>query len=101
MALNVEVVPREIQTVPARTTHWSADETVAKGRSLFTNMLTCQRVIRIECLHVSKTSRRCLRSFLSMSRKTLKQMPTKLGHELEGAELSVLVVGQDEHDVGS
>ena len=28
-------------------------------------------------------------------------MPTKLGHELERAELSVLVVGQDEHDVGS
>ena len=30
-----------------------------------------------------------------------KQMPTKLGHELERAELGVLVVGQDEHDVGS
>ena len=36
-----------------------------------------------------------------MSRKSSKQMPTKLRHELERAELSVLVVGQDEHDVGS
>ena len=40
-------------------------------------------------------------AFFPCLKSSKKQTPTKLGHELERAELSVLVVGQDEHDVGS
>ena len=47
-------------TAPARTTHWSADEAVTKGCSLFPNMFACQRGIRIKYFHVSKSSTRCL-----------------------------------------
>ena len=107
-ALNVEVVPRETQTVPARTTHWSADKTVAKGCSLFTNMFTCQRETRIEYFQDSKTDAyeaffpclvrvqsRCLPSLgmnwsepSSVSWSSVK-MSTMLGLEL-GFELGLL-----------
>ena len=102
-ALNVEVIPSETQlhllgqhigvltkpwrkVAPCSPTCLPVKERL--GSSIFMSLKVQQdaQQTRIEHFYVSKTS---------------EQMPTKLGHELERAELSVLVVGQDENDVGS